>query len=250
MTSHKCLNERVMTHRCGALIGPWSVEEGPRACHWGTDRGRKREREFAGAAGKRVFVNTSFSLMTHWWLMSRFTDSWSFSSDLTRVCVRNTLSAWRGPAFPHQATSNIVCIFPSIQDEAQQKRWESLTDAGCCAFSVWSHAVRLHVVYKRASVAWFSVWTRETQMCFWFWPFVKQLIHAFVCVFTRSDSFLKGLRRRKANLRRFFDVHAFLTLYHCELMTSARVCLFVWGMFFFFFARLRPVCVFASANRL
>ncbi len=52
--------------------------------------------------------------------MSRFSDSWSFSSDRTRcscaracVCewVRNTLSVWRGPASAHQQLPTFWVFF-------------------------------------------------------------------------------------------------------------------------------------------
>lgn len=79
-------------------------------------------------------------------------------------------------------------LFSNIQDEAQQKRWESFTDARVlcrvnaeCRVSVWMVFWCLITlpICTSVIVAWFSVWTRETQMCFWFSPFKMQLIHAF-----------------------------------------------------------------------
>lgn len=177
--------------------------------------------------------------------MSRFIDNWSFNS--TQLCVsvweEHTLRLTRTRVSTPATFFQTFCVlFSNIQDEAQQKRWESFTDARVlcrvnaeCRVSVWMVFWCLITlpICTSVIVAWFSVWTRETQMCFWFSPFKMQLIHAFDFFFIHLNSFLKGL----SNLSSFIDLDAFVTLYHCGLMTSSRVCLFGESLFF---ARLRP----------
>lgn len=179
--------------------------------------------------------------------MSRFIDNWSFNS--TQLCVcececvrRRTHSPFdEDPRFHNSNFFQTFCVlFSNIQDEAQQKRWESFTDARVlcrvnaeCRVSVWMVFWCLITlpICTSVIVAWFSVWTHETQMCFWFSPFKMQLIHAF-------DFYTFGLLS-EGPLQSFQLYWLRRVCYIVSLWSDDVIArLFVWWIVFF--ARLRP----------
>lgn len=129
-----------------------------------------------------------------------------------RARVRNTLRLTRTRVCT-PATNNILSYFSSIQDEAQQKRWESLTDAGC--WTVFSLASD-RTLSIRASVS-------ERGVIFSLNASDSGLIHAFRAFGVRKRIFAALLTSTR--------------MLHCivVLWWRQRVCLFVEC----FFARLR-----------